>query len=77
MLSIKSLTLCGDSMKNVIFSIYVDIDDSHLETLEGYRGDDMSRSHRTKQQLFNYRVDQILTQGTTYTSYTNYTNFDL
>ena len=41
MLSIKSLTLCGDSMKNVIFSIYVDIDDKHLETLEGYRGDHM------------------------------------
>ena len=59
MLSIKSLTLCGDSMKNVIFSIYVDIDDKHLETLEGYRGDDMSRSHRTKQQLANYKQQLI------------------
>ena len=51
--------MCGDSMKNVIFSIYVDIDDSHLETLEGYRGDDMSRSHRTKQQLSNYKQQLI------------------
>ena len=31
-------------MKNVIFSIYVDIDDKHLETLEGYRGDDSTSS---------------------------------
>ena len=46
-------------MKNVIFSIYVDIDDKHLETLEGYRGDDMSRSHRTKQQLSNYKQQLI------------------
>ena len=29
-------------MRNVIFSIYVDIDDKHLETLEGYRGMDPS-----------------------------------
>ena len=55
MQSIKNLILFGDSMKNVIFSIYIDIEDESLESLEGYLGDNMSRSHRTKQQLAKYK----------------------
>ena len=55
MQSIKNLILFGDSMKNVIFSIYIDIEDESLESLEGYLGDNMSRSHRTKQQLARYK----------------------
>ena len=46
-------------MKNVIFSIYVDIEKDNLETLEGYLGDEMSRSHRTKHQLAAYK-DQLI-----------------
>lgn len=41
-------------MKNVIFSIYVDIDEANLQDLTGYVGDDIPRSHRTKNKLAKY-----------------------
>ena len=57
--STKNLTLCGGFMKSVIFSIYINIDDQNLDDLEGYLGDDMSRSKRTKQQLLEYKQQLI------------------
>ena len=41
-------------MKSVIFSIYIDIDQRNLERLEGYLGDGVSRSDRTKHKLKQY-----------------------
>lgn len=41
-------------MKSVIFSIYISINETNLQPLEGYFGDSMSRSQRTKFQLAKY-----------------------
>ena len=41
-------------MKNVIFSIYVDIADDNLQNLSSYMGDDVPRSLRTKNKLAQY-----------------------
>lgn len=47
-------------MKNLIFSIYIEIPDDNLQNLKGYLGDNLSRSIRTKLQLNKYKENLLM-----------------